>query len=157
LIRKAAVAALLVLAFLPRSGGAADTTETHAPAGPLSLHISFAAPDAIVGAMIKVTYQLANETEEPYTGCADDWSAGVWWGPAGIRPTTIATPFSCPPAGHFRLAPHAQRTWTSDVKVLNVGLGPGRFVGVVRSTGDTWSGEVRSPAVAVVFRDAHGG
>jgi hypothetical protein len=150
------IAGLLMLAFLPRPGGA-DPTGPPPPPGPFSLRVSLPAPDAVIGQTVKVTYRLTNDSEEAINGCADDWSAGVWWGPAGIRATAIQTAFNCQAWGHFRLSPHATRTWTSEVKVLNAGLGEGRFVGVVRSTGDPWSGEVRSPAVPVVFRDAHGG
>jgi hypothetical protein len=148
-------AALLILALVPRLV-AADGTNPPPPPGPFSLRVTLPTPDAVVGRTVKITYQLTNDTDSAMNGCADDWSAGVWWGPAGIRPTAIQTPFGCQPSGHFALLPHATRTWTSDVKVLNVGLGEGRFVGVVRSTGDTWSGEVRSPSVPIVFRDAHG-
>lgn len=151
------LAASLMLVLATRTGNAADATAPPAPAGPLSLRVSLATSEVIVGAVAKVTCRLTNETDDAFTGCADDWSAGVWWGAAGIRATTIETAYSCPAAGHFRLPPHATRTWTTDVKVLNVGLGEGRFVGVVRSSGDTWSGETRSPAVPVVFRDAHAG
>ncbi|HYV20981.1 MAG TPA: HEAT repeat domain-containing protein [Verrucomicrobiae bacterium] len=108
-----------------------------------------------MGRTIKVSYSLTNDTETELHGCADDWSAGVWWGPAGIRATFVQGAFQCEAWGKFDLGPHASRTWSSDVHVLNVGIGDGRFVGVVRSTGDSWSGEVRSPAVPVVFRDPH--
>ena len=149
------LAAIVLLVLAPRAGSAGDDTAHPAPAGPLSLRVMLAASEAIIGATAKVTYRLTNETEEAFAGCADDWSAGVWWGPAGIRGTVIETPYRCPATGHFTLAPHATRTWTSDVKVLNVGLGEGRFVGVVRSSGDTWAGETRAPGVPVVFRDPH--
>ncbi|HET8948281.1 MAG TPA: hypothetical protein VFQ07_14980 [Candidatus Polarisedimenticolia bacterium] len=151
------IAGLLMLAFLPRPGGADDATAPPPPPGPFSLRVSLPTPDAVVGQTVKVTYRLTNDTEEAINGCADDWSAGVWWGRAGIRGTPIQTAFNCPASGHFRLSSHATRTWTSEVKVLNVGLGDGRFVGVVRTTGETWSGEVRSPAIPVIFRDPHGG
>jgi hypothetical protein len=149
------LAAILALVVAPSVGSAVDAAAPHGPTFPLSLRVSLATPEAIVGEPASVTYRLTNETDEAFSGCADDWGAGVWWGPAGIRETAIDKAYSCPPAGHFSLAPHATRMWTSDVKVLNVGLGEGHFVGVVRYSGDSWSGQARSATVAVVFRDPH--
>jgi len=144
-----------MLLFVPHADGAADLLNPPPPPGPFSLRVTLPAPDAVVGRTIKVSYSLTNDTETMLHGCADDWSAGVWWGPAGIRATFVQGAFQCEAWGKFELGPHASRTWTTDVKVLNVGIGDGRFVGVVRSTGDSWSGEVRSPAVPVVFEDPH--
>jgi hypothetical protein len=144
-----------MLLFVPGQHGAADLLNPPPPPGPFSLRVTLPAPDAVVGRTVKVSYSLTNDTEAEIHGCADDWSAGVWWGPAGIRATFIQGPFRCEAWGKFELGPHATRTWSADVKVLNVGLGDGRFVGVVRSTGDTWSGEVRSAAVPVALRDPH--
>ncbi len=140
---------------VPCADGAADLLNPPPPPGPFSLRVTLAAPEAVVGGTIQVSYSLTNDTETEIHGCADDWSSGVWWGPAGIRATFIQGAFQCEAWGKFELGPHASRTWSSDVKVLNVGIGDGRFVGVVRSTGDSWSGEVRSAAVPVVLRDPH--
>ena len=145
-----------MLLSVPCPDGAADLVNPPPPPGPFSLRVALPALDAVVGRTVKVSYSLTNDTETEIHGCADDWSAGVWWGPAGIRATFAQGAFHCEAWGKFDLGPHASRTWSSDVKVLNVGLGDGRFVGLVRSTGDSWSGEVRSPAVPVVFEDPHG-
>lgn len=149
------LAAILMVIHAAWMGRAADAAAPHGSPGPLSLRVSLGTPEVNVGASANVTYWLTNDTDSAFTGCADDWSAGIWWGPAGIRGTSIETAYSCPDAGHFSLAPHATRTWTSEVKVLNVGLGDGHFAGLVRYTGDSWSGEARSATVPVVFRDPH--
>lgn len=146
-------AAILGLGLALSMGHAVDATAPHGSPGPLSLRVRLASPDVVVGESARVTYWLTNDTADAFTGCADDWGAGVWWGPAGIRATAIDAASSCPDEGHFKLAPHATRTWTSDVKVLNAGHGEGHFAGVVRYAGETWSGETRSPIVPVVFHD----
>jgi hypothetical protein len=147
------LAAILTLLLFPWTGGVVRAVGPHGSAGPLSLSVSLKTTEVVIGEPVTVTYVLTNQAAEAFTGCADDWSAGVWWGHAGIRETAVPTGGSCPDEGHFKLEPHASRTWTSDVKVLNAGLGEGRFAGIVRYAGDTWSGEARSVPVPVVFRD----
>jgi hypothetical protein len=173
-VRRGAGAALLALAMAPclpavdaaRAGGPPpdaappasappDAAPPHPPAGPFSLQVSLAKSDVDVGGSARVTYRLTNETGDSIAGCAEDWSAGLWWGSAGIRGPAGSAQGSCQAAGQFRLPPRASLTWTSEVKVLNAGMGKAHFVGIVRVVGEPWSGEVRSLPVPVVLRDPH--
>lgn len=128
----------------------APAMETY-PSQPFRLEIHVSAPEAEVGSILTVEYTLTNTTNQAIAACAANWSDYHLIGAKrDMGQASVNVDFPHPDMV-FRIPPHASMVWHANIAVPDVGAGPSRLSGMLRSSCSLWTGLVVSEPVPITI------